>query len=309
MKLLRKLGILAIAALTAISFNACDEDSTTEPIADVPSAPADLMATSIDSSTIHIMWEAPSDLDQTLFESYTVTWFETNDDGSTENATATEAGTPFPLTNLQHGVTYTIRVTTNYNNGESSTQSAEIMWSPAYRFTVNESLVDPIRVYERSSSLGSGLDLYVADEFGDKFSTSLTVGNIADWNLGLENGGSELYFGSAGALNYSVAGDAQSAEISGYVTATTLNQVFDSEGLDAGDFSEAQVDLSTVDLAGEEGIVFYVRTIEGDNTEYNYAKVLVKAPNGSFLQGTAPDRYVEVVVSYQETAGVPYAKR
>lgn len=310
MNLLRRLGILAIAALTALSFNACDEESTIEPIADVPSAPESLMATSIDSNTIHIMWEAPSDLDQTLFQSYTVTWFETNDDGSTENATTMDAGTPFPLTGLSHGVVYTIRVTTNYNNGESSTESAEIMWSPAYRFTVNDSGVDPIRIHEGASSLGSGLDLYVSDEFGDKYSNALTTGKIEDWNLGFRIDGSSFLFGSASTLGYNASPDAvNSAEISGYKVATTLEQVFDSEGLDAGDFSLANVDLATVDLDGEEGIVLYVRNDEDGNGEYNYAKVLVKAPGGTFLQGTSPNRYVEVVVSYQEAEGVPYAKR
>jgi hypothetical protein len=40
---------------------------------------------------------------------------------------------------------------------------------------------------------------------------------------------------------------------------------------------------------------------------HRYARVLVKAVRGSILQGTAPDRYIELEISYQATPNVPYA--
>ena len=51
-----------------------------------------------------------------------------------------------------------------------------------------------------------------------------------------------------------------------------------------------------------------MRFKQAGKTDYNYAKVLVKYNNGSFLQGTSPNRYVEFEISYQKVTGVPYAK-
>lgn len=76
-----------------------------------------------------------------------------------------------------------------------------------------------------------------------------------------------------------------------------LNQVFDT-----------QINIGTTEqlinfTAANRGFVFACRTQDG-----NFAKVFVKAnTSGVILQGTAPNRYVEVEISYQPVANVPYA--
>jgi len=84
-----------------------------------------------------------------------------------------------------------------------------------------------------------------------------------------------------------------------YTNVNSLNDVFDSEALNAKTFAEREIDLTQY----SGNIVLVVRT--ADN---HYAKVLVKYVNGSFLQGSEPNRYVECEVSYQKAAGVPYAR-
>jgi hypothetical protein len=46
----------------------------------------------------------------------------------------------------------------------------------------------------------------------------------------------------------------------------------------------------------------------GNGAATHYARVLVVNNGGQLLQGTYPNRFVEVVISYQATPSVPYAK-
>jgi hypothetical protein len=80
--------------------------------------------------------------------------------------------------------------------------------------------------------------------------------------------------------------------------------VFDSQALDAKNFAERSIDLTQL----ASSTVLVVRYKYPGENEYHYAKILIKYVNGSFLQGTSPNRYVEFEISYQKVAGVPYAK-
>ena len=126
-----------------------------------------------------------------------------------------------------------------------------------------------------------------------------------NWDLGLYTNGGVVEIGSAASIlaKYSsYSGTAKTCEIAAvYFEAESLNDIYDSQALSANNFAERIVDLSQLNTTSN--VVFIVRTNEAP---YNYAKVMV-INNDGFLQGTADNRYVEVVVSYQMTAGVPYA--
>ena len=51
---------------------------------------------------------------------------------------------------------------------------------------------------------------------------------------------------------------------------------------------------------------FYVRS--GRPGEYHYARVLIRNVDGKLLQGSPPNRYVELDISYQTAPDVPYAR-
>ena len=78
-------------------------------------------------------------------------------------------------------------------------------------------------------------------------------------------------------------------------------------------FGENHFNLLTDPTAtgNTKGVTFFART--GTNTNnYHYAKIVVlkNAPGGGYLHDNTPtgNTYVEVLVSYQTAAGVPYAK-
>lgn len=297
-------NLLTIAMMIAMMsfFTACDDDSPTEPDKEKPDAPTNLMATSINESTIHIKWDAPSTLDNDLFESYQVTYYP---EGGTagEALESVEAGQPFPLTNLTNGTVYVIEVVTVYSNGESS-DATTMMWAPAMRFEQVDA--NTIRVYDSQASAGSGLVLF--DSFLETPSVE-TVANIAIWNLGLDTKvAGTVKFGSASQLDYNGAATAASAHIGNLTAVNSLNDLFDSEAMDMKQYSESAPDLNAIDTQGAGGIAFYVRAESETAGIYNYAKVFVKYENGSFLKEDGLGSYVEVVISYQKEAGVPYAK-
>jgi len=303
--MIKRFSLLAALVAVMFAFNACEEDTVGPGDDETPSAPINLMALSADASTVHLKWSAPGDLDATMFDSYTVTYYPEGT-GSTDAPTmdATEADMPFPVTGLDSNLVYTFDVVTNYTNGETSTV-ASINWSPAMRFDMVDA--QTIKVYAHTSSFGSGLKLY-DDLFEEP--ELMTVADIAMWNLGLDTKvDGTAYFGSASILDYTGAVTAaMSAEVSSVLyPADGLNDRFESESLDMNTFTQRVEDLATASSGTKAGVVMYARVPNGDT--YNYAKLFVKSVNGSFVQGTGDDQFVEVTISYQANAGFPYAKK
>lgn len=303
MNIIKKLSLLTALVAVMFAFNACEEDTVT-PTVDTPSAPIGLEATSINSTTVHIRWKDASDIDKTMLKDYTVTYYPSNTSATdAPMLSATESGVAFPIPDLDSTKEYTFEVVTNYDNGESSSKST-IKWAPAMRFT--QVAANTIKLYASNvSGQGSGLKLAEYDDTFNEYSPKiLFVGEIADWNLGLNTKDSKVKFGSASLLDYVGASTAtQSADVSIAVPATSLNDVFDSQKLDNKNFSQDVHDLTNT----TSSVVVYVRTTENDGV--HYAKVFLKNVNGSFLQGAAGSQYVEIQISYQVNAGFPYAKK
>lgn len=298
-----------MTALVAVmfAFNACEED-TVGPADPEPSNVTELKANSADDNTVHLMWTAPSDLDATLFQDYTVTYYPKGT-GATNapEMTTTDAGIPFAVTALDMDKEYTFVITTNYTDGQSST-GASITWAPAMRF--EKVSAEPIKVYIHTSSFGSGLTLY--DDLFEEPAVA-TVANIVDWHLGLDTKTSgEINFGSASSTTYTGAVNAGSSAMvtKALISANGLSDVFDSQGLDGKSFALQTVALAgAIPDAGKEGFVMYAKT--GDGATAHYAKIFIKynTTDNSVLFGTGDDKYIELTISYQKNAGFPYAKK
>lgn len=307
MKFLKLVSLLVVSVSMALIVNSCNE--TTTPTTDPqpkPSAVTNLMATSINATTVAVKFDASPSETNTLFKNYLLSVYETL--SSTPQDFTMNAGTHnFTVNGLTEGKVYYFDVKAQYTNDSVST-SAVIQWSPATRFEKNVN-DEKIYVYETASSFGSGLMMFDPAGGAPKVRT---VANGGDWDLGLDTRDSKIIFGSATQLSYNYTGTPKVTQIlTEYFNAATLNDVYDSKAMNAGD-REAKYDDLAFDFTPVNpttNTIFYVRKMDANN-KYNYAKVmLIKNPSGAgYLQGNSPNRYVELQISYQKTAGVPYAK-
>lgn len=289
---------------SVLVFCACEETTNTT---DSPlvSGPDSMRATSINETTVRLLWKHSADTGKSYFKDYVL--YITP--GDFQPKVISKNTNTIDVIDLSDGTIYTFELKARNTDDKESTTLASIKWSPAFRFTTNIN-DEPIRIYETASLLGSGLQLYEPTSGKPK---TLKVASGEFWNLGLYTKNNEVYIYSANYMynnnlyNFPTA-PSYITEISEDIFLTnTLDNVFDSQALSAKNFSTNYfIDLSDSDL--KNGAVFIVRTKTTGQTDWNYAKVLVKPGTSGLLQGVADNRFVELVISYQKKAGVPYAK-
>lgn len=306
MKFFNIKALLAIISVMALILVSCEEDSTVEPEPEKPEPVTNVEATSIDSTSIKIKWDPSPSEANTLFDQYMIEISP----GAFAPMYALKGDQTALIPDLDEGVEYTITVKATYTNGEESI-GASVIWSPATRFTATGTGGE-IRMYEYTSDFGSGLDLYYVDpDFPDESGPmAWPTSNGEEWDLGLNTQDGVLEIAPARLIPYTTLPPVDDRKVvhvaSEVIEAESLDEVYDSEALNvAFDIDEEyMVDLTQYD----KSIVIICRVMEPGNTEFNYAKVWVEYKDGSFLQGTSPDRYVLAKVSYQMEAGTPYAK-
>lgn len=300
MKLTAKLSMLFFAAMAFVLI-ACNE-TTTPTDNKTPEPATKLMATSLDSTSIKIKWDASTSESDTEFSGYLVKI--STPTGVLKTDTVNKLKNPYTVTGLNQGMLYTIELKALFTNGNSSS-AVTVNWSPAYRFVKNINS-EVIRMYSSNSTLGSGLQLFDMANLAPK---TVTVANGAVWNFGLDTKNGAVLVGSPSQLSYSYTGTPKLTEIStSYYDATSLNDVYESQSLDKGTFSELAIDLLK-DVTIKNNIVLVLRA-QDTNGNTHYAKILIKkGGDGNWLQGTADNRYIECEVSYQNSPNVPYAKR
>ncbi len=268
----------------------------------------ELGATSLDSTSVRLFFSTPQSPNaNTTFEHYVYT--VRNNAGATiiNEKTITSTNGAVDIAQLMEGEVYTFEISAMYKNGAMS-KALSVKWSPASRFTVTSNGVT-IKLYESASKNGSGLDFY------DKMTNSSEVLNVAagaSWNLGLDTkDANNIKFSSAKVIGYNFPVAPQSAQLStSYYEATSLNDVSDSKALSTNSFEDGSHLLTDLEAEAKgKSIIFIARTIEPGEINYNYAKIFIKNVGGKFLQGTTPDRYIEVQVSYQKKVNIPYAKK
>lgn len=298
--------LLLLTLSTVLFLTSCDEETTDDIIGgDAPGSVTNLVATSIDSTTIHIKWdETMTDSDVSSYN--LVVTDEPGNEVLNENLTAPYDGSPVAISNLTDGMVYTFSVTAVNENGSSDV--ASVAWSPAVDLDQTINNVE-IRIYGADSQFGSGIDLFVFEDFEEIYGSEiLTVANKERWNLAL-NTRDGLEFGSSSQISLGSGTPESPAEIGDQVyNVASLADLFDSEALDvSNNYTESVIDLSSADYENYDGLAFTFRI--DDNGSYNYGKILVKKMNGTFLQDAGnADEYIECVVSYQRTANVPYAE-
>lgn len=301
----KKLSLfLLLIFLSVMLFSACEETTTTT---DNPlvTGPDSMKATSLNETTVRLRWKISADESKTYFKDYVL--YVTP--GAFQPKVINKGTNTIDITGLTDGTIYTFELKARNVDDKESVTSAKIQWSPAFRFTTNVN-DEPIRIYETASQLGSGLQIYEPNSGKPK---TLKVASGEFWNLGLYTKNNDVsiytatYIYTQSLYNFPTA-PSYITEISEDIFITnTLDNVFDSQALSAKNFStDYYLDLTDPDF--QNGVVFIVRTKQSGQTDWNYAKVLVKPGTSGLLQGSADNRYVELIVSYQKKAGIPYAK-
>ncbi len=288
----------------------CNEnpDGPTDP-GSAPSAPTNLQAVSLSATSVGLKWTASTD---TGTITYTVTRAAT---GSASD-TATVSGIS-GVSQVFNGLTakeYTFTVVA-VRGGKAST-AITVKWAPAERYASTT-----LRLYEKKSSNPSGFSIDA--EPGGPQSVSLAQSQPGKAQLAIfvldstSNTTNTLLIGPAYAFpEYAASGNFNPAKVdsSTYISPTdfvvgSLDTWFDSRAIDAVITSTTMTNTSAYTLTGgnlNSARGFYVRT--GTVGNYHYARVFVKATGGKLVQGSYPDRYIEVEVSYQATPNLPYAK-
>jgi hypothetical protein len=262
-----------------------------------PSAPSNAMATSKNNTSVIVKWTPSTDSKVVRHKVYI--YQGSGAKGAYPTTTKTEDR--MTITGLTEGVVYTFIVKAVTASGMESIEDVSVDWSPASRFYENTST----KIYEFDSDLGSGLDLYDAAAGGP---VNRKATEKSKWNIGIDTRNGKLLFQSGSEITVGST-NAQETHISldYFDNALSLDNVFDSKAFTTGNFAARSIELLESEFNGE-GVVFIVRTSEPGQTEYNYAKVLIKKDGGKFLQGTSPNRYIDCIISYQKVAGVPYAR-
>jgi len=184
--------------------------------------------------------------------------------------------------------------------------AATLSWAGAKRYASAD-----MKMYEKASSKGSAI--YFDPQTGPKNVNVSTTGNpnLATVQLATFIDGENVRIGSANAFS---AADFQNINsfdsntvISGSTTiaANSLDEHY--ANINPATLTYSKKVLSLVNAANT-GTIFYLRT-GSSSANYHYARVFVKPVAGKLIQGTSPDRYVQIEASYQETAGLGFAKR
>ncbi len=288
MKLLRLLAA-SVAALAVFVIVACDTPAPGPGTVTVPTPADSLKATSISATTVRLKWNAST---ATSLVGYRVTILNTVTGGVIGTTNASTA-TTFDVNGLTAGTVYLFRV--QARNNDTVSAAREIRWSPAVRVTTMQG--GAIRIYETASGFGSGLRIQGGTAL------NLTVARGNEWDLGINTRSADtLFIGTPDALNYTAITSPRLTKSANsiYPNIDNLDQVFDTQVQMDTRGGVYAIPLRTT----TKGFVFAIQTVEG-----NFAKIFVKAVNNVILQPniTPNNRFIEVEVSYQPVANVPYA--
>jgi fibronectin type III domain protein len=301
------LAMLSMIAVLAVGFNGCTEDDgPTSPTDQGVENPTQLKAYS-DDQAIGLSWTPSASELQSNFAGYTIkVWSQ----GATDTMTyTTDKGNGAIITGLTNGVRYEIFVYGRSIPGNLSPSWSKIIWSPAVRHTMDTD-GNVIKVYATTSNtFPSAIDIHndqgkaeVISQKGTEFATR-----------------GDLFVFAENAQSQSLEiRDPHSANNQGLPTQFSNVPIVEIDNLN--DFVQSAppsestyiVDKVIVPSAAATiGRMYYGRLKRGPNeNEYMYFRMLIKlGDDGSLVQGSDDDRFLELEFSYQSVPNVQYAKR
>ena len=300
--------------ISLLVFTACEDPEPDPP--EGPTTPVDVKpvgtvyAAQTDVNAITIQWEESPSSVSSWFEGYELTVL-----GQAAPIILPANHLSYNCTGLNASTNYTFEVRALGKNTDGTIEKSTpktIQWALASHFTKNDVGGD-IKVYvKESSNYGSGLNLFEEEEAPSNWK----VGNGGKWNLALGSK-NELIFGTASSvatkIGYNLTGIPVDAEISDPIDFDT--DVLDDLALEIDlsnsifNWGKKYIDLNSSAASSKlKGLVFFART-GTSSSNYHYAKIVVLKKGGKYLQDeSTSDPFIQLKVSYQKRAGVPYAK-
>ena len=292
--------------LLLCSVNGCTDNAVMSSLAEARTVTS-LEASSIRQDAVDLRWQC----NDTLVTSFIVSWKGgvLRDSGSlmTDQKQTRVEGL--------NGGQYIFRVFP-VRNGEQLVPST-IAWAGAQRFDRDPSTGQPLRLYERFSSRASGLVIDITT--GNPKLLDLTLpATFPPTPVALQ-----IQTASLNSTEFSIGPPAAYLPTRNWLDsiAAISDVAFAVESLDKWFLSGPIDRLINNDgnvkafnripavPGNSAGVGFLLRVGFGtDVAPYHYARVFVKNIDGRLLQGTAPDRYVELEISYQVAASLPFAK-
>jgi hypothetical protein len=310
----------ALVAMMALGVVGCNENPVDDPgtVTNV----SNLEANALSSTSVGLRWSASSTAGATYMVSYRKVGASDTASSASAGAGITVSGNTAVVTGLTAGA-YTFYVHTQ--SGTTMSTGASITWAPATRYQNDAaSPATTLRMYEFASTSGSGLILdpakggprnaSVAQSSGDPAgSIALAIFTNTPTPAGTFDIGPAYAF--VGFRNADKFDSSAYISNSGY-SVNSLDELYLKQSLDTyinsgiadpGNVKAFNLPATSTD---GKGVAFLMRVGHtGVGTGMHYARILVKADaSGKLLRGTAPNRYVEVEISYQSVAGIPYAK-
>lgn len=299
MKHFRILTMFALAALLTAGFTACDENST-DPVDTDPvlAAPTNLKAASADKA-IFLSWTPSVDESESNFGSYEITVFNRSTNETLAPRTAGKGISSIRVDGLTNGVMYQFTIRSVTNLGKEGTTFSTIEWSPAVRQTA-------VNVYATTStSFNSAVDLYNA---------SGNIEVIPQSGQTFKDRG-DLYVFASGTSSALEITSPDQANNQGLETQFSTAPPVDMDDLDGQLATEPPANgtytlkkLTVPTGTATSGRIFWGRIVR-DSQMYYFRLIVKKGSNGSLIQGSGNDRFLEMGVSFQNVPNIPFAKQ
>lgn len=287
--------LFALVALVAVSCNT--NDGPVDP-GTKPGTPTSLKAQSR-ATGVGLKWDAPAGgVSPTGYRIYyNVTGTATKLSLDVTGATTDTA----VVTGLLPGVRYEFTVQA-LNGTTVGDATPALEWASANRTGI-------LKMYSSQSAFGSGLIVHS----GVPRVATTALGDL--WDLCFDDKDSlNPAISSPGVSGYVdnsyMFPNGKQAKIvymgHAYTNVNDLNDIYESVDLQtiSTTFKEDSRVLSTV---GGTGNIAFVFAQKNSPVSYTFGKVLVYRSGTSFIQGSNPNKFIEVEVSYQTVADVPYA--
>ena len=281
-------------------------DSEKDPVSPDPTpekikikGPTNLLAYSLNNTTVVIKWTKSADENLIDFDGYLVRILTTSNSLVRER-TVNKGLDSLAASELTAGTIYNFEVigkaqsnSTRYINSDTN----RIQWSPAWRFDTEGTI--PIKIYESSSSTGfpSGLIFYnpstqqpktVSLLSADSSLIDVYVYTVPGTN-NVELRSSHLFRSNRKITRFSIF----SRDVN------SLNDPMPSVP-DTSTYTQFSWRIDSVAVSTSKVLYF-----KGNNG--NYGRILIERNpgNGTLIWGTSPEQYLQVRLSYQS---VPYNK-
>jgi hypothetical protein len=294
---------IGAALLVGLIAGCTKDDSTTGPASSSIQAPKNLRAYAAGPTSVGLQWDLSTSESDASFTGYVINTKKADGSAAIAATNIQKGVGEATIAGLTEGVIYTFVIRSTGTGGLLSADSSSVRWSPAKRLTTDESISE-IKVYEFASSVGSsGLQFYSVTT-GTAKTQSLTPSNtdrvLADVYLSTDGGG------AISLKNMTLLPGPTIWKNTFFSDSTHNAENLNFARLAPPDTNSYTQNFFTIP-AGTTSLskIIYAKSI----TDNKYVRILIKRnSSNSLISGASPDRFITVEISYQNTAGNPYAR-